>query len=141
MDYLALINDNLYEFENEDGTTSDDWTLVTGWDRKFGKRWSLYLESTNTQEFITALEKEAGIPPIYSEGSGRGAKTYLHPLLTIHYAEWLSPQFSIAAKQVLHRYLKGDVTLADEIVERNIEQTGSTKDAQDYYNALHGGLN
>lgn len=130
MDYLALINDNLYDIEDEDGNEQEDWMLVSGLDKKFGKDWYEYRRSASTKRFLVDLEKYRGIAGIYSEGSGRGAKTYLHPLMVIHYAAWLNPEFHIVVLEVFKRYLEGDKTLAEEVIERNIEITGTTKDAE-----------
>lgn len=50
---------------------------------------------------------------------GKDSETWVHPEIAIDFAEWLSPEFSSFVKRIFIRYLKGDRTLAAEILARN----------------------
>jgi hypothetical protein len=56
---------------------------------------------------------------VKADGKGRYAETWVHPLVAIKLAEWLSPEFDVYVKQTFKRYLDGDITLADDIIQRN----------------------
>jgi hypothetical protein len=130
MNYEQLVTTSITEMETEEGETLKGWVCVTGWSTQFGKQWNNYWRSPDTKEFIVALEERIQFECIVVEGSGRASKTFMHPQLAIHYMMWLSPEFAEWGTRILKRYIEGDITLADEIVECNIEQTGSTKDAE-----------
>ena len=130
MNYEQLVTTSITPMETEEGVTLKGWVCVTGWDKKFGKRWDNYSRGLDFKTFKDTLEKTLTFEGLCLEGHGRGAKLYMHPQLAIHYMMWLSPEFAEVGTRIIKRYIEGDITLADEIVERNIEQTGSTKDAE-----------
>src|SRR5574338_1445 len=130
MDYEALVTTSITEVVDEDGNELKGWVCVTGWDKKFGKRWDNYKRSSDYKKFKRVLEKNLDYECLFLEGHGRGAKLYLHPQLAIHYTMWLSPEFGEWGTRILKRYIEGDASLAVEVVERNIELTGTTKDAE-----------
>lgn len=62
---------------------------------------------------------EVGIPDLMEVRRGKDSETWVHPEIAIDFAEWLSPEFSSFVKRIFIRYLKGDRTLAAEILARD----------------------
>lgn len=50
---------------------------------------------------------------------GKDSETWASPEIAIDFAEWLSPEFSSFVKRIFIKYLKGDRTLAAEILARD----------------------
>lgn len=120
-DFRLLINENTRD--------EDEYINATKWCTHFGRRWSHFQESSEVRRLIKALEaklreesKRKGQefrPLIQKVGQGRGAKTFVHPILGVKVAEWLSVDFEIVVKEVFQRYLKNDLSLAEEVIERS----------------------
>lgn len=73
------------------------------------------------QKKVTAGYLKDGLPnfPVIYANRGRGARgTFAHPILAAAYAGYLSPKLEIEVREIWLRYRSGDVTLADEILER-----------------------
>ncbi len=107
MDYLALVKDN---------TRSDDYVNATKWCAAFGKRWNNYRRSRKS--YIERVSTKTQIESTKVERVGREKQTFVHPLVAIDLAVWLSEEFSLHVNETFHRYLTGDITLADEILQR-----------------------
>ncbi len=86
------------------------------------KNWSDYFRLKQSTEFINALTA-LGIPradlidSITANTPERG--TWIHPKVAIHFAMWISPEFSVKVIDWVHRFLQGDITLVRDIVERH----------------------
>lgn len=113
----VLVNEN---------TRSDDWVNATKWCQYFGKEWNDISKQPSFKQFITTLVKTLfqGTTDkksvVNSVNKGRaGSETWVHPLVAIKLAEWLSPEFDVFVKQTFKRYLEADITLADDILQRN----------------------
>lgn len=98
---------------------------VTPWFKEFGKKVAEWKRSTSTKARAKSLHdrlrqkhKNKDIRVIYTEGKGRGARTYCHPIMAIHAASYLSPDFSNYVAQVFKSYLDADPQLAANIIER-----------------------
>jgi hypothetical protein len=110
--FLALIQ----ESERPDG-----YVNATKWCKEFGYPLADWKRSPQTKAQIKALNKHWDyhrITPCIVEGKGRSAITWVHPIMAIHLAKYLSPEFSNFVAQTFQRYLKGDASLAIEIIDR-----------------------
>lgn len=129
-DFNTLMNDN-----RRDG---DDYVNATKWCGAFGTRFVDWLENENTKRLLKALQnkhsklcqKRGSLEPNQGKGSskhsfggliqtkeGKGGGTYVHPLVAIALAEWLSSDFHVHVLETFKRYLERDITLADEIIQ------------------------
>jgi hypothetical protein len=100
---------------------SDDFVNVTIWCKKFGKTFYEFKRIATTEAFIESLTQNVntGSTLVIETKRGKGGGTWVHPLLAIKLAEWLSPDFEVFVKQTFAAYLKADMALADSIVERS----------------------
>lgn len=88
-----------------------------------GSRLDNYFSNKGTKEYIQALEAKLNIPKsqlIIKRVGGTPTEqgTYAHPLIAIHLGQWISPEFAIAASNLVHQYLTADVSLATNILQR-----------------------
>lgn len=98
------------------------WVNATQMAKPFGKQPADYTRSERTQELISAISSDMGIPvsPEFKENShlvktvhGNGGGTWLHRDLALDFARWLSPTFAIwCDKKVQELLEKGRVELA-----------------------------
>lgn len=65
-------------------------------------RWDKYHKSEKTKEFIQQLIREEDTADVVRAGRGRGAKTWLHPLVFLDFAMWVSPEFKIKVYKWLY---------------------------------------
>jgi hypothetical protein len=116
-----------------ENTRNDDWVNATKWCQHFGTKFNDFRNANIT--FFRKLNNKlildtTGLQPsqhkdfnstrlvIESSEKGKSAIAWVHPILAIKLAEWLSPEFDIFVKETFKRYLDGDITLADDIVQR-----------------------
>lgn len=114
-----LFSDPLQVLVTEN-TRNDDWVNATKWCGYFGKRFNNFTRLKETKFFIENMLSKTG----YSHLSNlietvSGKDTFVHPLIAIKLAEWLSPDFDLFVKETFKRYLDGDITLADDIIQRS----------------------
>ncbi len=109
------------ELISQSQRVSDDYVNVTLWCKKFNKKWAQFMHLAEAINFIEslALNLKVAKPNLIETKRGKGGGTWVHPLLAIKIAEWLSPDFEVFVKQTFAAYLKADMTLADSIVERS----------------------
>lgn len=86
----------------------DTYVNATEMAKPFGKRPIDFLRLKSTQDYITELESEVRIPHItrrgnYSDEIEQG--TWMHELLALEFAGWLSPAFRIWCNKVLRDLL------------------------------------
>ena len=76
---------------------SDDYVNATVWCQKFGKLWNEFQRLPASQKYIKATcEKlDAGKSRIIETKRGKNSVTFVHPLVAIELARWLSPEFSL----------------------------------------------
>jgi len=73
-----------------------------------------YLKTDNTKEFIKEILDRENLSLAYETKKGNNGGTWVHPLLLIDIAMWLSPEFKYEAMQwlsdnlTLHRDLSGE---------------------------------
>lgn len=86
---------------------------------------SLWAENQQTQELISAMEAEAGIPALVSMKGGSQQGTYVAKELVYAYAMWISPTFhlkviraydAMASNEVVPRARKADQTEAFKMI-------------------------
>lgn len=113
MDFSLLLQQN---------TRTDDYVNATKLCAAFDRRLDKFIKSEDTKAFMLVLDTQitpfGGIKCKYSKRGNEGG-TFVHPLLAIKLAEWLSPEFEVYVKTTFKRYLESDVTLATEIVNRS----------------------
>lgn len=63
-------------------------------------------------------ENKPNIPVVYSKVGRGNSGTFAHPVLAAAYAGYLSAKLEIETREVWLRYRSGDVSLADEILQR-----------------------
>lgn len=102
---------------------SDNFVNATKWCKQFGKgkEWWRFKDLDSTSVFVKACCENLTLAQneVIQTKQGRGGGTWIHPLLAIKLAEWLSSDFEVFVKQTFHAYLKADMALADSIVERS----------------------
>lgn len=116
---ISVISVDSFEFQYKD----NDYINLTKMCRQVKRELSTYLRNKDTKGFLTLLctdlqicmadliqKRVGGIPT--EQG------TYGHPLVAIHLAQWLSPEFAVATTKLMQSYLKADVTLATNILNR-----------------------
>ncbi|WP_320203029.1 KilA-N domain-containing protein [Agrobacterium rosae] len=104
---------------------NDIWLIAKGKTSQEPKHWrdigSVKKLTKELQKKVTAgylKENKPNIPVIYAK-TGRGnAGTFAHPILAAAYAGYLSPKLEIETREVWLRFRSGDVSLADEILQR-----------------------
>jgi hypothetical protein len=121
MDLLTVVTQN---------TRSDDYVNATAWCSKFDKELKRFMHLKQTKEYIRVLKlqlrkdsdvdaQNVPVDVIKREKSGRTFESWVHPLLAIKLAEWLSPEFEVYVKDIFKRYLQADMSLAKDITARN----------------------
>jgi len=89
-----LVIDNLSVRTDADGRYClNDLHKAAGGENKH--RPSLWAENQQTQELISAMEAEAGIPALISVKGGNQQGTYVAKELVYAYAMWISPAFHL----------------------------------------------
>lgn len=119
MDYLTLVQDNT--------RSSDDYINASKWCAAFGKEFDNYSRLAETKKRWKAVAERITSDVRQLKNSTRGANggIWIHPLCAIDLAMWLSPEFAAFVIETFKRYLDGDITLADEVLQRS-----SKEDAQ-----------
>jgi hypothetical protein len=106
----------------EENTRNDDWVNATKWCNYFGKKWAQIAKQPNFKKYLETLQgrlfTHSDKKALY-EVKGKPKQTWVHPLVAIKLAEELSPEFDVYVKETFKRYLDGDITLADDIIQRN----------------------
>lgn len=102
---------------------NDDYVNLTKMCKQMSRKLNHYLSNDSTKSFLNALSSEAGIPATELTEIRRGGKpqeqgTYGHPLVAIHLAQWLSPEFALAVSKLTQSYLRADISLAEDILNR-----------------------
>ena len=81
-------------------------------------------ENKSSQAFLNALSADVGIPTCRliessTTRSDRGGGTWIHPKAATHLAMWISPEFGVEVAEWVHRFISGDLTLVQDLVERH----------------------
>jgi len=123
LDFNSLVADNR--------RSSDDFVNATKWAKQFGKDFAYFWKSPEIRAFARALDKKlkrdgsAELVPSKGLGNGlsydrpgRGKKgdTFIHPLLAIKLAEWLSPEFDVFVKETFRSFIENPEDFAANIL-------------------------
>ena len=129
-----IVEVNGYSFQYR----QDDYINLTKMCKQASKELRRFLEQSDTKERLIALEElllkdveqsevgKTGIPVVDKiqliqkrvGGTPTEQGTYGHPIVAILLAQWLSPEFAVATAKLMQSYLKADVTLATDILDR-----------------------
>lgn len=102
---------------------NDDYVNLTKMCKQVNRNLSTYLRSKHYRDYVAYLsamqnctadsftEKRVG-------GKCQEQGTYGHPLVAIHLAQWLSPEFALAVSKLTQSYLRADISLAEDILNR-----------------------
>lgn len=97
MAQLNLFDNELQVLITINTRTDDQWVNATRWCEHFDKTWYEFARSKETKSFLKALktmQRTNGKSPfVKSINKGRaGSETWVHPLVAIKLAEWLSSE-------------------------------------------------
>lgn len=113
------------EDENGNWNLNDIWLIAKGRSSQEPKHWrdirSVKRLTKELQKKVTASYikgNKPNIPVIYAKAGRGNSGTFAHPILAAAYAGYLSPKLEIETREVWLRFRSGDVTLADEILQR-----------------------
>lgn len=91
-----------------DQRASDGYINATALCAAAGKKWSHYWTNVATQDFITELSADAGIPASVLVQSTKGGViqgTWVHPLVAINLGQWVSAKFAVMVSRWVAGYL------------------------------------
>jgi hypothetical protein len=117
-----MINDNssinLKDLIESNRRTADDFINATNWAKVFGKSWHDYKVSSQCQKIIESLTKKykPRNSGFIESTRGKGSETWVHPVIAVDFAEWLSPDFGLLVKETFVRVISNDSDLAAQIM-------------------------
>lgn len=94
----------------------DDYVDATAWCKAFGRRWNKFADLPETKQFIRACCEKQKAPKSGLVHSVKGVGTFVHPLIAIKLAEWLSPEFEVFVKETFQKLLVDPEGLAADIL-------------------------
>lgn len=90
---------------------ADGYINATAMCQAVGKLFADYRRLKATDEFLTELATDMGIPIsqlIQSVKGGSGGQgTWVHPDVAVHLAQWLSPKFAVAVAKWVREWISG----------------------------------
>ncbi|EDA5631119.1 DNA-binding protein [Salmonella enterica subsp. enterica] len=102
---------------------TDGWINATDIAKRFGKRLDHWLSNAETLEYVRALDEVYSGEPskiLHTRDSGyvktskarkdRGGGTWLHPKLSVAFARWCDPKFSVWCDLHIDSLLRGELT-------------------------------
>jgi hypothetical protein len=108
IDFTTLLTENR--------RSNDDFINATQWCKQFGKRWAKFEESSETRAFIRAFCEKKQVPKRDLVQSIKGSGTFVHPIIAIKLAEWLSPEFEVFVKETFKKLLDAPEDFAADIL-------------------------
>lgn len=104
-------------------TRQDEYVNATKLCKAFGKRLDLWKKAEHTKSYISVLNDHLNsftpnggkVESMYTQ---RGVGTFIHPLLAIHLAKWLSPEFSLFVNKTFKKFIDADVELTKNLISR-----------------------
>ncbi len=116
----------LLEYKGQSVSTreSDGYINLTQMCKANGVLFGNWKQLNHSKAFMGKLSMETGIPitKLLYVKKGKPANlqgTWGHPQVALELARWISPEFAIWTNKILMRYLESDITLADEVIQRN----------------------
>ncbi len=111
MEIKKFKNTIAFDFENEIVNATD---MLKNFPKK---KMNNFLRQKQTKEFIKVLEnKQLGLNTpisVIEKKAGRYGGTYMHRLLALKFAAWLSPEFELWIFEVFDNYLKEQIRQAE----------------------------
>lgn len=94
--------------------SADGYINATALCTAAGKEWGQYASDKNTKEFLAELSSSTGIKNsnlIQSVKDDSGSQdTWVHPQVSLHLAQWLSPKFAVQVTKWVHEWISGKIT-------------------------------
>jgi hypothetical protein len=92
----------------------DGYINATALCKASGKFFGNYNQMKTTEEFLSALSSDIGIPISGLVQSIKGGPphlqgTWIHPQVAIHFAQWLSPKFAVQVTKWVFDWMSGKV--------------------------------
>ena len=129
MNALSLIH-HQYNATQIDQREQDGYLNATAMCQANGKKINHYLSNESTDAFIQALSSETGIPASQLVQAKKGNSkdftqgTWVHPLVAVNLAQWLSPQFAVWCSKLIY-----GVVLEHKTLRVSPEQQGELRHA------------
>ena len=108
LDFTSLLTDNR--------RSSDDFVNATEWCKQFGKSWAMFDRLVETKAFIRAYCDKRQVPKKHLVHTVKGSGTFIHPLIAIKLAEWLSPEFEVFVKETFRSFIENPEDFAANIL-------------------------
>lgn len=91
--------------------STDGYINATELCKAAGKAWADYRRLGSTEDFLSELEADMGIPIsalIQSVKGGNGPQgTWIHPQVAINLGQWLSAKFAVQVSKWVHDWMSG----------------------------------
>lgn len=116
---LALI-DHKVENTNINQRLLDGYINATALCKASGKKFNDYSRLKTTQDFLTELSSETGIPATaliqsVTGGTPQFQGTWAHPQVAINLAQWASPKFAVLVSKWVFEWMSGNVPNANKL--------------------------
>jgi hypothetical protein len=108
LDFTSLLTDNR--------RSADDFVNATEWCKRFGKSWAMFDRLVETKAFVRAYCDKRQVPKKHLVHTVKGSGTFIHPVLAIKLAEWLSPEFDVFVKETFKAFIENPEDFAAEIL-------------------------
>jgi len=147
MTQLNLFSSDLQVLVLNNTRTDDNWVNATKWCEHFGKEWYEFSRAKETKAFLEILKEKPefgnGYNTVSKKRNGKRWETWVHPLVAIKLAEWLSPEFDLYVKETFKRFLDNDPELITEMIGRTKDKKAlkkikaSVKAQEKYLDSYH----
>jgi KilA-N domain len=105
----------------------DDYIRVDHWGVSFGSPLFVnYERNIDTKKYHKAVGEKLysnshkAKKLVFKPGQKhKGTGIWVHPLIALHYGEWLSPEFAVVVKDTFRRVVEGDSDLAADMMIRD----------------------
>jgi len=90
-----------------------------------GKLFGHYKSLESTKDYLQALESNIGIPIIelVKTNAGNGGGTFVHRLVAVHLAQWLSPSFAVQVSMWVNEIIiTGKVEMGNEMSNEAVDE-------------------
>ncbi|MEA5620885.1 KilA-N domain-containing protein [Cronbergia sp. UHCC 0137] len=128
----------------QDAQRDDGYVNATKWCKIFGYRLNNWKQLPETKARLQVLSEKNSLEVsqlICTIGQGRGSTTWIHPIMAVHLASYLDPNFANYVAETFVRYVTADPHLAADIASRQetIEGLEIINEAvQERYSFLEG---
>ncbi len=116
---LALVTREIDECPIEQ-RLMDGYINATALCKAAGKRLNDYTRLGTTQDFLSALSSDTGIPvsalvQLVKGGIPQYQGTWVHPQVAIHLAQWASPQFAVQVSRWVFEWMQGNIPQSNKL--------------------------